>query len=100
MRRFCPMAPDPATPLNAGVRDDVVSGLARKRIIAPSAEVALALIVGVVVAALNRVIDLSPDQAASFMRDMGLVLLLGLGIDRKQAARIISAAGTSGMENE
>jgi AcrR family transcriptional regulator len=100
MMRLFPHATDPATPLNAGVRDDVVSGLARKRIIAASTEVALALIVGVTVAGLNRVIDLSPEQAASFMRDMGLVLLLGLGIDRKQAARIISAAVTSVIENE
>jgi len=100
MMRLFPHATDPAAPLNAGLRDDVVNGLARKRIIAPSTEVAMALIVGVVVASLNRVIDLSPDQAASFMRDMGLVLLLGLGIDRKQAARIISAAVTSVIESQ
>lgn len=95
LMRLFPHATDPATPLNAGVLDDVVSGLERKRIAVPSAEVGVALIVGVALAGLNRVTDLAPTEAASFMCDMGLVLLRGLGIDRKQASRIISAAVTS-----
>lgn len=98
MMRLFPHATDPATPLNAGIRDDVTSGLARKRIVAPTEEVGLALIVGVAVAGLNRVIDLEPQQAASFTRDMGLVLLLGLGIDRRQAVRIISESVASVLE--
>jgi AcrR family transcriptional regulator len=100
LMRLFPHATDPATPLNAGVRDDVVNGLARGRIVVPSAEVGVALIVGVGLAGLNRVTDLAPSEAASFARDMGLVLLRGLGIDRRQASRIISAAVASVLETE
>src|SRR5207245_2099740 len=95
MMRLFPHATDPSIPVNAGVRADVVVGLARKRIVAPSAEVAVVFIVGVVLAGLNRVIDLAPGKAASFMRDLGLILLAGLGINRKQASRIVAKAVAS-----
>jgi len=99
LMRLFPHATDPATPLNAGVRGDVVSGIARRRIAAPSAEVGVGFIVGVVLAGLNRVIALPPTEAAAFVRDMGQVLLRGLGIDRRQATRIISVAVASVIES-
>ena len=61
-------------------------------IVAPSEDTAIAAIVGVIMAGLNRVMDLTPDRAPPFARDLGTVLLRGLGLDRSEAARIMKAA--------
>ena len=95
MARLFPHALDPAAPVNSGVRGDVTEGLARGRIVAPSADVAVACIVGVFMAGINRVLDLSPAQTKSFARDLGAILLHGLGLSRAQAERIMARAAES-----
>lgn len=70
MVRFFPHATDPAAPVNAGVRGDVAAGLNHRRIGAPSEASAIAAIVGVIMAGLNRVMDLTPDRTATFARDL------------------------------
>jgi AcrR family transcriptional regulator len=92
MMRLFPHATDPAAPVNAGVRGDVAAGLNHRRIGAPSEASAIAAIVGVTMAGLNRVMDLTPDRAAAFAQDLGTILLRGLGVDRSKAARIMKAA--------
>jgi hypothetical protein len=91
MMRFFPHATDPAAPVNAGVRGDVAAGLNHRRIGAPSEASAIAAIVGVIMAGLNRVMDLTADRTATFARDLGTILR-GLGVDRSKAARIMKAA--------
>ena len=92
MMRLFPHATDPSAPLNAGVRGDIAAGLSRRRIVAPSEDTAIAAIVGVIVAGLNRVTDLTPARAPTFARNLGTILLRGLGLDRSEAARIMKAA--------
>ena len=92
MMRLFPHATDPATPINSGVRSDITEGLARGRIVAPSEDVAVACIVGLFMAGVNRALDLSPEQAKTFAHDLGVVLLHGLGLGRSQAERIMTQA--------
>lgn len=92
MMRLFPHATDPAAPINSGVRGDVTEGLARGRIMAPSEDVAVACIVGVFMAGVNRALDLSPEQAKTFARNLGTILLHGLGLSRAQAERIMAQA--------
>jgi AcrR family transcriptional regulator len=92
MARLFPYAMDPAAPINSGVRSDVTEGLARGRIVAPSEDVAVACIVGVFMAGINRVLDLSPAQTKTFARDLGAILLHGLGLSRAQAQRTMALA--------
>ena len=92
MMRLFPRATDPAAPMNSGVRSDVVAGLARGRIVAPSEDVAIACIVGVSMAGANRASDLSPPRARTFARELGTILLHGLGLARADAARIMRQA--------
>ncbi len=83
---------DPAAPINSGVRRDVAEGVAQGRIVAPSADVAIACIVGVFMAGVNRALDLSADRARGFAQELGTILLHGLGLSRTQAARIMRDA--------
>jgi AcrR family transcriptional regulator len=92
MARLFPHAMDPAAPINSGVRGDVAEGLARGRIVAPSEDVVVACIVGVFMAGINRVLDLSPAQTKTFARDLGAILLHGLGLSRAQAERTMALA--------
>jgi AcrR family transcriptional regulator len=92
MMRLFPHATDPSAPINSGVRRDVADGLARGRIFAPSEDIAIACIVGMFMAGINRALDLSPTRARAFARDMGTILLHGLGLGRAQAARLMNQA--------
>ncbi|HKN00363.1 MAG TPA: helix-turn-helix domain-containing protein [Candidatus Binataceae bacterium] len=92
MMRLFPHATDPATPINSGVRGDVTEGLARGRIVASSEDVAVAYIVGVFMAGVNRALDLPSSKARTFAIGMGSILLHGLGISRSQAKRIMAQA--------
>jgi hypothetical protein len=83
---------DTAAPINSGVRRDVAEGVAQGRIVAPSEEVAVACIVGVFMAGVNRALDLSADRARGFAQELGTILLHGLGLGRTQAARIMREA--------
>ena len=93
MMRLFPHATDPAAPLNAGVRGDAAAGLSARPIMAPSEASAIAAIFGVIMACLNRVMDLTPDLAAAFARDLGTIPLRGLRVDRSKAARIYEGSG-------
>src|SRR5208337_1467855 len=92
MIRLFPHATDPAAPINSGVRGDVTEGLARGRIVASSEDVAVAFIVGVFTAGVNRALDLPSSKARTFAIGMGSILLHGLGISRSQAKRIMAQA--------
>jgi AcrR family transcriptional regulator len=92
MMRLFPHATDPSAPINSGVRRDVVNGLTRGRIVAPSEDTAIAFIVGVFMAGVNRALDLSPGRARALVRDLGTILLHGLGLGRTQAERVMNQA--------
>ena len=92
MMRLFPHATEPSAPINSGVRRDVADGLARGRIVAPSEEIAIACIVGVFMAGVNRALDLSPIRTRTFARDLGTILLHGLGLRRAQAAGLMNNA--------
>jgi AcrR family transcriptional regulator len=92
MMRLFPHAADPATPINSGVRSDVTEGLAQGRIMASSEDVAVAFIVGVFMAGVNRALDLPSSNARTFAIGMGSILLHGLGMSRSQAERIMAQA--------
>src|SRR5208283_4759937 len=92
MMRLFPHATDPAAPINSGVRGDVTEGLARGRIVASSEDVAVACIVGVFMAGVNRALDLSSGQVGTFAADLGAIMLHGLGLRRAQAERILAQA--------
>ena len=92
MMRLFPHALDPAAPINSGVRRDVADGIAQGRIVASSEDVAVACIVGVFMAGVNRALDLAVDQARGFAQELGTILLHGLGLSRAQAARIMREA--------
>lgn len=92
MARLFPRATDPAAPINSGVRGDVTEGLERGRIVAPSEDVAVASIVGVFMAGVNRALDLPSSKAGAFAIGMGTILLHGLGISRTQAERLMAQA--------
>ena len=92
MMRLFPHALDPAAPINSGVRRDVAEGVAQGRIVAASEDVAIASIVGVFMAGVNRAVDLSADRARGFAQELGTILLHGLGLSRTQAARIMRDA--------
>ena len=92
MMRLFPRALDPAAPINSGVRRDVAEGVAQGRIVAASEDVAIACIVGVFMAGVNRALELSADSARGFAQELGVILLHGLGLSRMQAARIMRDA--------
>jgi AcrR family transcriptional regulator len=95
MMKLFPHALDPAAPINSGVRRDVAEGVAQGRIVAPSEDVAIACIVGVFMAGVNRALDLSAGRARGFAQELGTILLRGLGLSRAQAARIMRDAAES-----
>lgn len=92
MMRLFPHATDPSAPINSGVRRDVADGLASGRIVAPSEEIAIACIVGVFMAGVNRALELSPVRTRAFARDLGSILLHGLGHGREQATGLMNKA--------
>jgi AcrR family transcriptional regulator len=95
MMRLFPHATDPSAPINSGIRADVAEGLLRQRITASSEDVAIACIVGVFMAGANRALDLSPSDARELTRELGAILLHGLGLGRAQAAKIMNQASAS-----
>jgi len=92
MARLFPRATDPAAPINSGVRGDVTKGFEQGRIAAPSEDVAVASIVGVFMAGVNRALDLPSGKAGGLAIGMGTILLHGLGVRRTQAERIMTRA--------
>ena len=90
--RLFPHATSPSAPINSGVRNDVVWGLASGRIVAPSEDIAIACIMGVFMAGANRALDLSRPRVRTFARELGTILLHGLGLNRAQAGRIMDQA--------
>jgi AcrR family transcriptional regulator len=89
LTRLFPHATDPGAPLNSGARRDAVDGIAQGRIVAPSEEAAVAYIVGVFMAGVNRALALSAARTRKFAEELGAILLHGLGLSSSQAARIM-----------
>ncbi len=89
LARLFPDATDPAAPLNAGARRDAAAGLAQGRIVASSEDAAIACIVGVFMAGVNRVLDLPSGRVREFAQGLGAILLHGLGLNLTEAERIM-----------
>lgn len=96
--RLFPHAMDLAAPINSGVRRDAVDGIAQGRIVAPSEEAAIAYILGVFMAGVNRALDLPADRIPEFAQGLGAILLHGLGLKRAEAERIVRDAVESILE--
>ena len=92
MMRLFPHATDPAAPLNSGARRDAAAGIAQGCIVASSEDAAIACIVGVFMAGLNRALDLPSDRVREFAQGLGTILLHGLGLKNAEAARIMRDA--------
>ena len=89
LARLFPHATDPAAPLNSGARRDAVDGIAQSRIVASSEDAAIACIVGVFMAGVNRALDLPSGRVREFAQGLGAILLHGLGLKRAEAERIM-----------
>jgi AcrR family transcriptional regulator len=92
LARLFPHATDPAAPLNSGARRDAVDGIAQSRIVASSEDAAIACIVGVFMAGVNRALDLPAGRVREFAQGLGTILLHGLGLKRAEAERIMRDA--------
>lgn len=92
LARLFPHATNPAAPLNSGVRRDAVDGIAQNRIVASSEDAAIACIVGVFMAGVNRALDLPARRVREFAQALGTILLHGLGLKRAEAQRIMRDA--------
>jgi AcrR family transcriptional regulator len=92
MMRLFPHATDPAAPLNSGARRDAADGIAQGRIVASSEDAAIACIVGVFMAGVNRALDLPSGRVREFAQGLGAILLHGLGLKRTEAERIMREA--------
>jgi AcrR family transcriptional regulator len=89
LARLFPHATDPAAPLNSGARRDAADGIAQGRIVASSEDAAIACIVGVFMAAVNRALDLPSGRVREFAQGLGVILLHGLGLKLTEAQRIM-----------
>jgi AcrR family transcriptional regulator len=97
--RLFPLATDPSAPQNKGVREDVIAALATNCVTAASPDAPVAVIIGVAMAGVNRVIDLAEERREVFVRDLGTILLHGLGLSRVAAARVMQKAIESVFNN-
>lgn len=84
----------PDLPMNRGVRAQIHAGLAAGQFAGVSLEAGVVMAVGVVQAAIARVLDHDiPGQAAGLSRDLAFGLLRGLGLDPQAAkATAVKAA--------
>jgi len=89
MMRLFPRATDPAAPINSGVRGDAAEGMAQRRLVATSEDIAVAYVIGVFMAGVNRALDLPSGQVREFAQGLGAVLLHGLGLKRAEAERVM-----------
>ena len=92
MMRLFPHATDPAAPINSGVRRDAAEGIAQGRVLADAEDVVVAYVMGLVVAGLNRALDLPREDVPEFARGLASLLIHGLGVKRPEADRIARAA--------
>lgn len=90
--RMFPRATDPSAPLNRGIREDVISGRTSGRLVTSTLDAPVAVIVGIAMAAANRLMELGPKQADSFAEDIGRILLHGLGLSPASARRVMRSA--------
>ena len=77
-------------PLNAGVRSDIVRGLAEGRLTAPSLDAGVLYVVGLCQVLLAAVVlqGLDAERAAALTAEVLTLLLTGLGLSAQQAAAL------------
>lgn len=92
LTRLFPHAIDPAAPINSGVRRDAAKGMTQGRIVAASEDAAVACVMGVFAAGLNRALDLPAGRVREFAQGLGTILLHGLGLKTAEAERIMRDA--------
>jgi AcrR family transcriptional regulator len=93
MMRMNPRATDPDAPVNSGVSRDVRLGIAANSFRVPSQTAATIMVIGVIQAALSRALDLGELAAAAELgRELGLLLLRGLGVTPAKAASAMASA--------
>lgn len=83
---------DPAAPINAGLKGDVVLGLKTKRFDVPSPESGVLLAMGACVTACAYLVDAKPANPASVAANAVTVVLRGLGVKSPEAATLAKAA--------
>jgi AcrR family transcriptional regulator len=86
---------DPESPLNRGVRADVLNGLTEGRFEAPSPEAAILVVIGSGIASIARFVDLGINPSERARRIAGeviCVLLRGLGVRRADALKVSADA--------
>ncbi len=93
MMRMNPRATDPDAPINSGVRRDVQLGIDANSFRVPSQTAATIMVIGVVQAGLSRALDLGEMAAAAELgRELGLLLLRGLGVTPGKASSVMASA--------
>jgi len=71
------------------VRGDAAEGMAQRRLVATSEDIAVAYVIGVFMAGVNRALDLPSGRVREFAQGLGAILLHGLGLKRAEAERIM-----------
>jgi AcrR family transcriptional regulator len=93
MMRMNPRATDPDAPINSGVRRDVQLGIDANVFRVPSQNAATIMVIGVIQAGLSRALDLGEMAAAAELgRELGLLLLRGIGVTPAKAASVMASA--------
>jgi AcrR family transcriptional regulator len=92
--RLIPAGVDPETPINAGIRGDVVLGLKTKRMTVTSVNAAVVALIGIATSAGIRLTDTKhgvPDPH-SFAAEIVATALVALGLKQAEAARLAKTA--------
>jgi AcrR family transcriptional regulator len=99
MMRLFPHATNPAAPINWGVRADAAKGIAQGRIVETPQDVVVTYVIGIVLAGVNRAMDLPEGRVREFAEQLGAILLHGLSVKRGEAERIMREAGEPVLAN-
>lgn len=93
MMRLVASSTDLRHPLNIGLLNDIRLGRATGRFVTPSDASSVAFVVGVAMAIMSQMSQArSPSEIRIFMREMGQMLLSGLGMDHAEASAIAAQA--------
>ena len=85
-------ATSPSSPINSGLSGDITAGLVQKRFSIPTADVGVMTVIGLAQAALSRALDEGAPAAETIARQLGAVLLRGLGVDGAEAEALAADA--------
>lgn len=93
MMRLIASSTDLRHPLNIGLLNDIRLGRSTGRFVTPSDASSVAFVVGVAMAIMSQMHHTrSTAEICTFMREMGQMLLSGLGMDQTEASAIAAQA--------